>query len=101
MTDLLFTFSSFIELLFVDLETLKFFLCVFSRKYATQESMRYMYNVGHEILNSRTQKSLQKLSHLIFVILYTDKMSDKVPFKPRVDLNILLFQLTVHQPISS
>ena len=24
-------------------------------------------------------------------------MSDKVPFKPRVDLNILLFQLTVHQ----
>ena len=57
--------------------------------------MRYMYNVGHEILK------LMNPEVLIFVILYTDKMSDKVPFKPRVDLNILLFQLTVHQPISS
>ena len=43
------------ELLFVDLEMLLFFVCVtflesMRNLFATQESMRYMYNVVHEIL---------------------------------------------------
>lgn len=76
-------------------------MCVFSRRYATQESMRYMYNVGHEILKLTNPEVFAKVVTLDICHKYTDKMSDKVPFKPRVDLNILLFQLTVHQPISS